>query len=82
MWLMVPRRLQGSKRFARRLAEHHAFGDNNHAVIGDGKTVAVGFEIVTDNGARRDFDVFVDDGAPDLAVPTHFDIVEQDAVVD
>src|SRR5580658_1182532 len=56
--------------------------DDDGAPLGHVETLAVGFPIEPDDGARRDLDVFVDDGAPDLCVPAHDHMLEEHALFD
>ena len=46
------------------------------------EALTVCLAIETDHRARRDLDVLVDDGAPDLRVPPHLDVLEEHALFD
>ncbi len=52
-------------------------GDHHDAPFADVPTFAVFFEVVPNLGMSGDFDVFVDDGATNLRVPTDDDVLEQ-----
>src|SRR5580692_1644628 len=56
--------------------------DDDRAPLGDVKALPVGFAIEANHRPRRDFDVFVDDRAPDLCVTTDDDVLEEYAFFD
>ena len=62
------------------LLKRERFRHDDDAFGRNGEAFAIFFQIVADGGACRDFHVFVDDGAADFAMPSDFDIVEQNRV--
>src|SRR5580700_8605478 len=56
--------------------------DDHCAPLGHVKALAVRFPIESDYGARRDLDVFVDDGASDLRVSADHHVLEEHALFD
>ena len=57
--------------------ERQTFGHYDDTFGRDGEAFGVKFGVVADGGSGGNFDVFVDNGAPDFAVTPDFDIVEQ-----
>src|ERR1700675_2816185 len=56
--------------------------DDDDALFRDAVTRAVGLDIETDDGAFRQADVAVDDGAPDTAMPSDIHVIEDDGFFD
>src|SRR5689334_10448379 len=70
------------RRRRRSRVELGSLRDDDDALFAHEPALLVFLEVVTNLRARRDLDVFVDDGAADLRVPPDDDVLEEDRVLD
>lgn len=63
------------------LSQDHAFGNDYHALVGNGELSAVSLQVIADFHSGWNLHVFINDGTANSTVPSDFDIIKQDTIL-